>query len=94
VAERAAKARPHVRGTISAAQVAVNTLRGQDDPLAARHRALAQRILNRQTDYLRFTTDFRVPFDNNAAEREIRMISNRPQGTVPTRSLGTYLESP
>jgi hypothetical protein len=33
--------------------------------------------VDRQADYLRFATDFRVPFDNNAAEREIRMIRLR-----------------
>jgi hypothetical protein len=38
---------------------------------------LARRILDRQADYLRFATDFRVPFDNNAAEREIRMVRLR-----------------
>jgi len=71
----------------SAAQVAVNTLRGQDDPLVTRHRALAQRILNRQADYLRFATDFRVPFDNNAAEREIRMVRLREKISGCLRTL-------
>jgi transposase len=42
-------------------------------PLMRKHHALARRLLARQDDYLRFTTDPRVPFDNNAAEREIRM---------------------
>ena len=31
--------------------------------------ALANRLINRQDDYLRFTTDPRVPFDDNASER-------------------------
>jgi hypothetical protein len=39
-----------------------------------KHNALARRLLDRQDDDLRFTLDPRVPFDNNAAEREIRMI--------------------
>jgi hypothetical protein len=42
-------------------------------PLMARHHALARRLRQRQDDYLKFTTDYRVPFGNNAAEREIRM---------------------
>jgi hypothetical protein len=41
--------------------------------LMRKHHALARRLRQRQDDYLRFTTDPRVPFDNNAAEREIRM---------------------
>jgi len=46
-------------------------------PVGAKHRALARRINNRIEDYLRFTTDPRVPADNNAAEREIRMAKLR-----------------
>jgi transposase len=49
----------------------------QTGPLAAKHRALARRIRDRAGDYLRFATDFTVPFDNNAAEREIRMAKIR-----------------
>lgn len=49
--------------------------RGQHRPLAsdtvaARHRVLARRIVERQTDYVGFANDFRVPFDNGAAERD------------------------
>lgn len=61
----------------SAALIAARATRGRSDPLTARHHALARRILDRQADYLRFATDFRVPFDNNAAEREIRMVRLR-----------------
>jgi transposase len=46
-------------------------------PLMAKHHALTRRLHLRGTDYLRFTTDPRVPFDNNAAEREIRMSKLR-----------------
>ncbi len=42
-------------------------------PLMSKHHALARRLRQREDDYLRFTRDTRVPFDNNAAEREIRM---------------------
>ena len=55
--------------------------------MAARHRALARRILDRQADYLRFANDFRVPFDNNAAEREIRMVRLREKVSGCLRTL-------
>ncbi len=42
-------------------------------PLMRKHHALAKRLLAREEEYLRFTTDPGVPFDNNAAEREVRM---------------------
>ena len=38
-----------------------------------KHHALARRLRDRQDDYLRFTTDFRAPPDNNGSERDIRM---------------------
>jgi transposase len=41
------------------------------------HNALARRLLDKHDDHLRFTLDARVPFDNNAAEREIRMVKVR-----------------
>lgn len=53
----------------------------------AKHHALARRILVRQDDYLRFSTDFRVPFDNNAAEREIRMVKLRQKVSGCARTL-------
>lgn len=57
--------------------IAANAACRSGDTVGARHRALARRILDRQADYLRFATDFRVPFDNDAAEREIRMVRLR-----------------
>ncbi|HEX5116301.1 MAG TPA: IS66 family transposase [Pseudonocardiaceae bacterium] len=71
----------------SAALIAANTACQPGDTVAARHRALARRILDRQTDYLRFATDFRVPFDNNAAEREIRMVRLREKVSGCLRTL-------
>jgi transposase len=50
----------------SAALIAAGAVCQSGDAVAARHRALARRIVDRQADYLRFATDFRVPFDNNA----------------------------
>ncbi len=52
-----------------------------------KHNALARRLLDRQGDYLRFTLDPRVPFDNNAAEREIRMIKIRQKISGSMRTL-------
>jgi hypothetical protein len=49
--------------------------------------ALANRLINRQDDYLRFTTDPRVPFDDNASEREIRMIKLRQKASGCLRTL-------
>jgi transposase len=37
-------------------------------------RALAERLRDRTTDYQRCMTDFTVPFDNNQAERDLRMV--------------------
>jgi transposase len=41
--------------------------------LMKKHNALARRLRDRQHDYLRFTSDFRAPPDNNGTERDIRM---------------------
>lgn len=53
----------------------------------AKHNTLARRLIKRETDYLRFTTNPLVPFDNNAAEREIRMIKLRQKVSGCLRTL-------
>jgi hypothetical protein len=49
--------------------------------------ALAQRLINRQDDYLRFTHDWRVVPDNNGSERDIRMIKVRQKVSGGLRTL-------
>ena len=56
-------------------------------PLIRKHHALARRMLHREADYLRYTTDARVPFDNNAAERELRMSKLRLKVSGCMRSM-------
>jgi transposase len=56
-------------------------------PLMRKHHALARRLLAREDDYLRYTADPRVPFDNNAAEREIRMSKLRIKVSGCMRSM-------
>jgi hypothetical protein len=52
-----------------------------------KHHALARRLLSRQDDYLRFTTDFRAPPDNNGSERDIRMAKLRQKVSGCLRTL-------
>ncbi len=71
----------------SAATIGVNENTGKDGKLAKKHQALARRLLHRENDYLRFATDLAVPFDNNAAEREIRMIKIRQKISGSMRTM-------
>jgi transposase len=61
----------------SAAQIGITQTAARRDPVTRKHNALARRLIDRQDDYLRFTTDWRVPADNNGSERDIRMIKLR-----------------
>jgi transposase len=76
----------HRRLIVSAALIGASAQGGPPGAVGRRHRALARRIRRRLNDYLRFATDPRVPFDNNAAERDIRMakIKQKVSGCMRT----------
>jgi transposase len=71
----------------SAVQIGASTTCDRATKMQAKHHALARRLIKRQDDYLRFTTDPAVSFDNNAAEREIRMIKVRQKVSGCLRTL-------
>lgn len=71
----------------AATEIGAATTRARATKPMAKEHALARRLINRRTDYLRFTVDPRVPFDNNAAEREIRMIKLRQKVSGCQRTL-------
>jgi transposase len=61
----------------SAALIGASQTAARSGKLMRKHHALARRLLDRQDDYLRFTSDFRAPPDNNGCERDIRMAKVR-----------------
>jgi hypothetical protein len=71
----------------SAAAIGVNQTAARSSNLMRKHNALAHRLLDRQDDYLRFTTDWRIPADNNGSERDIRMIKLRQKVSGCLRTL-------
>jgi transposase len=77
----------HRRLIISAALIGASGQGAPPGPIGRRHRALARRIRRRLEDYLRFAIDPRVPFDNNAAERDIRMVKIKQKVSGCMRTL-------
>jgi transposase len=71
----------------SAAQLGITQTAARSDPVMKKHNALAHRLIDRQDDYLRFTTDWRIPADNNGSERDIRMIKLRQKVSGCLRTL-------
>jgi transposase len=63
----------HAKYFTDAAAAGIAGNQGHRTKLQRKRCALATRMLNRQAGYLRFARDLRVPFDNNEAERVIRM---------------------
>ncbi len=50
-------------------------------------RALAERLRDRAGEYQRYMTDFTVPFDNNQAERDLRMVKAQQKVSGSWRTL-------
>lgn len=71
----------------AAAQIGITETAARRGKVMKKHNALARRLLDRQDDYLRFTTDWRIPPDNNGSERDIRMIKLRQKVSGCLRSL-------
>jgi transposase len=82
----------------SAALLGARQTAARSGTLMRKHHALARRLLDRQDDYLRFTTDWRIPADNNGSERDIRMTKlsvNRkcPDACAPSPAPGSSASS-
>lgn len=71
----------------SAAQLGITETAPRSGTTMKKHNALARRLRDRQDDYLRFTTDWRIPADNNGSERDIRMIKLRQKVSGCMRTL-------
>ncbi len=71
----------------SAVQIGITQTAPRSTKVMKKHNALARRLRQRQDDYLRFTTDWRIPPDNNGSERDIRMIKLRQKVSGCLRSL-------
>lgn len=71
----------------SAVVLAVATTAGSRKPLDRKYHALFTRLRDRRDEYLRFVTNPAVPFDNNAAERALRMPKLRTKVSGSMRTL-------
>jgi transposase len=71
----------------SAPQIGLTTTAARSNPVMPKHNALVRRLLDRQDDYLRFITNWRIPPDNNGSERDIRMIKLRQKVSGCLRTL-------
>ncbi|HWJ51907.1 MAG TPA: IS66 family transposase [Propionibacteriaceae bacterium] len=76
-----------VRRYRSAAQIGIAATAARSTKVMRKHNALARRLLARQDDYLRFTSNRRIPADNNGSERDIRMIKLRQKVSGCLRTL-------
>jgi transposase len=78
----------HVDRFRQAALVGIKDHSGQRSKIGKKLHALARRMHDRLDDYLRFARDpVRYPFDNNAAEREVRMVKLRQKVSGCLRTL-------
>ena len=71
----------------SAVQIGITQTTARSSETMRRHNALARRLRDRQSDYLRFIRDWRIPPDNNGSERDIRMIKLRQKVSGCLRTL-------
>jgi transposase len=71
----------------SAVLIGINETAARSSKIMSKHNALAHRLRDRQDDYLRFTTNLRIPADNNGSERDIRMIKLRQKVSGCMRTL-------
>jgi transposase len=60
---------------------------GRATKLERKYNALFTRVINRWDDYLRYTHNPKIHFDNNAAERTVRMPKLRVKVSGSLRSL-------
>ena len=77
----------HKRLLKSALVLGKTATSGRATKLERKHNALFTRVINRWDDYLRYTQDPQVSFDNNAAEQTIRMPKLRVKVSGSLRSM-------